>query len=386
MIDNKYDENCDCLEDSVRLEHFYNPSSKISTFKNGLRLIHLNIQGIKSKIDGIACFVNEFRPDIIIFSETHFKYDETPYYNLQGFKAFHSVRFNKKGGGVSIYVASNIPATLAFEINDTYNNFIGVKLHKLKLNIIGIYKSNNPANDNGEFMKNLENVLINNKNSYVLGDFNFDLLKSNTLSGYYADTIDVCGYKILNFVDDSMPTRIDKVSGRRSILDHALTNSLKNELILSIYDNHLSDHDILALDISLNSKSINNSNIIIKKLSYESIISEILDVNLDTIVDYDEFDDKVTKIIQKYNTQTIFKSKRNYKKPYITPKILDMIKKKELYYKLKKKFPNSELFQDLFKKFRNSVANSISMSKKKYFNSKFDENIADPKKTMGIDQ
>lgn len=216
------DDSGNNLGGSIDVEYFYNGFPRLKD--DSFRIFHLNIQNIKNKLDRIQEIIKKYQPSVMIFSETHLSDEETSFYNFNEFNSYHSVRSGRKGGGVSIYVKKYLQSCLIFENNDGFNNFIGVRIKEIKSNIIGVYRSNNPQNNNSNFFEEFEKILESHKNSIVLGDTNYDLLNKSVTTSLYIDQINMHGFKIMNSINTNFPTRIDKFYDRHSILDHFITD------------------------------------------------------------------------------------------------------------------------------------------------------------------
>ncbi len=72
------------------------------------------------------------------------------------------------------------------------------------------------------------------------------------------------------------------------------------------------------------------------------------------------------------------------KKPYVTKYILDLIGKKNYYYKQLKKFPNSCIFKDQYKSMRNKLSNGIKYQKRQFYTAQIQNSIDNPIKLWGI--
>jgi exonuclease III len=89
-----------------------------------MNALSMNIQSLRNKIDDFTVFVQNSKVHfhLIVLSETHLQEQETDKFNLPGYNAVHSVRKNKRFGGVSIYVrhdfaSFNTVYQLEFDMN-----------------------------------------------------------------------------------------------------------------------------------------------------------------------------------------------------------------------------------------------------------------------------
>lgn len=103
-----------------------------------LNILYFNSQSMRNKLHEIIFFINSFKYPIhlIIVSETYLYEEENVFYDICGFKAYHSNRIkNKKrsksegkkihdgrGGGVSVYVNVKLCSTfVSSEYTDNKN-------------------------------------------------------------------------------------------------------------------------------------------------------------------------------------------------------------------------------------------------------------------------
>ena len=174
------------------------------------------------------------RFDFIGLTEVFKIYDDFNY-SIQG---YHYIEFNTRDdaddghGGVGIYVNSDMSYcrrdNLSIFIPHVIETlFIEVKLNETKSVILGvIYRPNTqPRVDIDVFTTKLADITakINNENkeSYIMGDFNIDLLKfqKHDKTKYFIESMLTTGY--LPVI--TKPTRITDHSA--TLLDHIYSNS-----------------------------------------------------------------------------------------------------------------------------------------------------------------
>ena len=136
-------------------------------------LSHININSIRSKLDSLFEFTYGL-VDFLAVSET--KLDSsfpTGQFNLQGFRK----DFSGKGGGLPLYVNSNIPSKV-LKIPDCPSDIqvipFEINLKKQKCFVIAIYTP--PSRCKNYFITELTKMLDKCRGSYentvILGDFN----------------------------------------------------------------------------------------------------------------------------------------------------------------------------------------------------------------------
>ena len=102
----------------------------------------LNVNSIASKFDAIKAIIPG-SIDVMVFCET--KLDDsypTAQFVIDGFKKPFRLDRNSNGGGIHIYVRSNIPCSLKKDFNlseDIEGLFIEINLRKSKRLLLGTY-------------------------------------------------------------------------------------------------------------------------------------------------------------------------------------------------------------------------------------------------------
>lgn len=373
----------DGWDDVIQVE-YNSDAKKLKHNHDTVRIIHLNIQNIKNKLDSIEIILKKFNPDVLILSETHLNEAELPFYNLFGYNSFHCIRLGRKGGGIGIFIKSMFDSSVIYEKSDDFDSFLGIYIKQLKCSIFGIYKSNNPNHNDDTFFHAFSHILKNFKNSYLFGDFNFDLLLNSSVISKYKDLIDTYGFKVLNKISTDMATRIDKFYNRKSILDHLITNNLKKRYLVSVLENSISDHQITVLDTYIKFQNSNQLKIR-TTVRIDQVISSLSQIDQLQINNYNDLNDHIQKLIKNSSTTHTFKNRcKDIRKPFITPEIMKLLITKEKLYKLKKKFPDSVLIDNAFKFCRNKIANMIKYNKKVYYSKQFENNLDNPRKTWLI--
>ena len=149
-------------------------------------------------------------------------------YNMPGYSLIHKSRDSRRGGGVCLYIDSRFSyeerRDLSFSNEFTDTLFIEIYMEHEKNIIVGVvYKA--PNSDGTEFNDLLENcvsaVTRENKPCYLLGDFNFDILKysSHSATGDFLSTMYTHGFRPLI----TKPTRLTKNSC--TCIDNIFTNT-----------------------------------------------------------------------------------------------------------------------------------------------------------------
>ena len=106
------------------------------TFKNisNLFVMHLNIRSLYSNWDEFTSCLDMFKLkfSVIVITETWLD-SCSLHYNLPGYKAFHTIRQNGRGGGVSIFVENSIDCEHIKPISSIFDSF-EISAVKIKIN------------------------------------------------------------------------------------------------------------------------------------------------------------------------------------------------------------------------------------------------------------
>lgn len=79
-------------------------------------------------------------PDLLFLSETWLSENETKFYSLQNYEAYHNCR-QTRGGGVSLYVRRDLKREeIILSVPDKLNA-VGINLKGTNCSIYGIYRA-----------------------------------------------------------------------------------------------------------------------------------------------------------------------------------------------------------------------------------------------------
>ena len=152
--------------------------------------MHINIRSAVKNLNKLEAYLTNLNHSfqVAAISESWLKDHNAPLYCLDGYQAEHNVRPNKGGGGVSLYIKQDIEYITRTDL--TYQNecieslFIEISKGQIENDsdvIIGvIYR---PPNTDvqlfNEYMTNiLDLIKCENKTSYLLGDYNLNLINA----------------------------------------------------------------------------------------------------------------------------------------------------------------------------------------------------------------
>ena len=179
--------------------------------------------------------------DIITITETFHKNDEFFKINvsIEGYKEFYTPS-NSSKGETALYVKENYDVFERSDLktqNDCFESvWVKIKNKRNKNIICGcIYR--HPKYDLSEFMiyleTSLKKVASENKEVYLCGDFNLDLLKVDEINNYQLYFNLICSFGFLPLI--IQPTRVVDIQ-TSSLIDNIFCNNLSDEIIsVNIY-------------------------------------------------------------------------------------------------------------------------------------------------------
>ena len=227
----------------------------------------------------------------------------------------------------------------------------------------------------GEFDRLLHQINLENKDVYLMGDFNIDLLQQDSTfqnmlqSNSFNATID-------------KPTRLTNESS--TLIDNIFTNVISDHMCSGLLYSEISDR----LPIFLMCNHLNNypnkerNQAMIRRITPEKTV--ILNDNLlmetwndvlastDTNNAYTLFWNSFSSLLNKYIPKTKARlTKNRIKQPWVTKGIFRSIKKRNRLYKYSLRHPGDESMNN-YKSYRNKLTAIIRQSRKMYFAKQFE--------------
>ena len=385
--------NSDIQCDNKIRSNYYSPNSfndlKKSMKNPSFSIIHNNVRSLQLRLDDLQTHLLHelnFSFDIIGISERKINISSTTTTNLNLKIPGYSCEYVSTPlafGGVGTYINEKLNCTVIERTSNDAFQALWIEIHfeTTKSIVCGIvYRQHNTQNSFlSYFDESLENY-SNGKSVYILGDFNLDLLKSETCNYSHNFLLSLQSCNFLPTIDK--PTRVHRSSA--TLIDNIFTNEPDQHILSGNIISDISDHFTQFCIIS--SPSLKSVHYKYKKkmrsfsnFSEECFLKELSNLNFSLGEDVDQifssFYKKINKIINKH-APLVKPSKRtikNFSKSWITSGLRKSIKIKN------KLLMTGERAK--YKLYRNRITNLTRLSKKLYFHSFFNDNINNIKKT-----
>ena len=152
----------------------------------GLRIGHLNANGLKKKLSEICLLLTAAKFDIVAVTETHLSSEITnSEIKIEGYNITRTDRKNgnDQWGGTLIYYSDVLESQdwkLGITENKVESTWIDISVKSQRLLIGCIYRPPNDKKFLSCFSSILDNICQKRKNILLMGDFNLDLTANRT--------------------------------------------------------------------------------------------------------------------------------------------------------------------------------------------------------------
>ena len=325
-----------------------------SIFKKTFSLMHLNISSLQYHLDELSDLIDksEAKFSVIGITESCLKKDIAPLnnINLHNYNIQHTPTESNKGGSL-LYISTDLSYKTRndlkmYKSNELESVFIEIISKKGKNTIVGcIYKHPKLAIDefNNQFLSPmLEKVSFENKEVYLMGDFNINLLnyESNQETADFLNNMH--SNSLVPYI--TLPTRITPRS--KTLIDNIFFNEINEAALSGNLVTDISDHHAQFL---ITPKILeNNPNKVTLRRSYKNFNNELfkndllktdweslLKTNLNDVnFSFEQFLLKLNNLLDIHAPFKYSKRKNEkHNKPWIANGIANSIRKKNNLYK-----------------------------------------------------
>ena len=366
--------------------------SSTDTNHTDLSFLHMNIRSLSCHFDELqTLLVNLKVPfDVVAVSETWDSFKRPLKVNVEipGY-TFFSTRSQSQNGGVGLYIKSSLApiprSDLASDSDDFETVWTEVENPKDK-NILICCAYRHPNSDPETFNEYIQNILANptitNKNVFILGDFNLNLLNydSHTPTKNFVSLF--LSQHFLPFVVH--PTRVSDHSS--TIIDNIFSNICNLETKSGNILTHIADHFpqfLIVKKAGISNRTLSFYQHDYSKFNQESFLEDFNNLNFeylneninDVNTKFNKFLDNLNDIVKKHAPlKKLTKKELKFRnKPWINSRIQKMMRLRDKALKKLRKKPD-EATKLLYKQFRNRIAIELKESKKNYFHNYFNVN------------
>ena len=367
------------------------PDDDMDELKNtrGLKIAHLNTNGLLSKLDYLKIMLNGTFFDIFAVSETKLDAnildDEI---KIDGYVSYRLDR-NRHGGGVLFYVNNQLESHLLKHLTDSKYESLWIKvcLDKTKPIFLSVvYRPPSKGSDLEStdqlcaYLKECDSKLPQIKEVFICGDFNCNMMNRYALSSKIKDLCSSLSLKQL--IEE--PTRVTPHSS--TLLDLIMTNSV-NISKAGVIDPGVSDHSLVYVIRKF--KRPKGEPKIIRVRSFKNFVDDdfLRDLrNSDwsyflNFTDLDQscdiFNSIVKTVADKHAPFVTHKIKGKIE-AWVTNDLLQAIKERN-YFKKKANQTKSIIDWNNFTQKRNQVNNMKNTLEQDYFNTLLTDNAKRPK-------
>lgn len=381
-VDNVYDSSVHVINVSPLLAQ--NDLKNLGLRGRGLRIGHLNVQGIRSgeKVDQLKFMLHSKQNNICMLGISESKLgSDIPdsFCQIADFKCYRKDKV-QGSGGLLVYVRYDISCIRRVDLED--ENFesmwFEISQKNSKSFLVGhIYR--NPASTvawNETFDNQIDKVMEDEKELFILGDVNRDLLNMQIKTPWleYMNT-----HGLIQHVNE--PTRVVPNSSE-TLIDHIYSNFSENIQHVDVPNIGLSDHYPVFFTRKMNFVPPKRTHHTIKYRSFKNFnetkfIEDLKSVPWDIIKIFDNVDDALEAwyslfkdAVDKHAPLKQHRVKNINQPDWLTPEIIDSIKIRDRYKSLGN--------DDQYKIWRNKVIRLIRQSKKAHYQTLIEEGKNQP--------
>ena len=385
------------------------PLPKLDNNRN-FSLFHINIASLgkhKDEFEDLLSILDQ-KFDVMGITETKIKKDCVPIFDLSidGYNCFHTPTESEKGGAL-LYIKDQHNCKIREDLNKEI--YKPGKLESIFIEIINKNKKNiiigcvyrHPSMDIDDFNSNhleqtLEKISNENKDVFLLGDWNIDLMKTDE-DKHIREFYDIITTNLM-VPHIVLPTRL--TSNSKTLIDNIFSNAINfdkgisGNITASISD-HLPQFLIIPKENYQPPKKHNIFKRDVKNFDKETFVAEIINTNWNTVLSiekgdpnysFEMFNSKINQLLDKYVPlkKVTKKDFKHQLKPWVTSGICKSIKRRDKLLQKFIKAKDAEIKNELhlrYKTLRNQIVSLIRTSKKQHFQQYFTENSNNIRKT-----
>ncbi|MCU7800728.1 MAG: hypothetical protein KZQ70_11410 [gamma proteobacterium symbiont of Lucinoma myriamae] len=375
--------NASNVEHDRIMPESFSDTANLGLRGKGLKIGHLNIQGLSNKIDQLRIMLqsNFNKIHMIGLSETKLTGNHADAaFEINGYqKPFRKDRNTNGGGGLLAYVKNGISCIRKTDLEIDLLECIWIEIKPTNSKPFLVAHVYRPPNSNVHwndlFEASLEKAFEQELEIYVLGDFNRDLLSEHVKKSWLDYTE---SFGLTQIISEA--TRVTNIS--KTLIDHIYCNIQENVTFVDVPKIGLSDHFPVFFTRKQNSCLPKTKHFTISYRSFKNFdetkfIGELQSVPWDIIHMFDDTDDMLDAWTDLFlevvdNNVPIRQHRVKHKNQprWLTHEILDAIKVRDRHKALG--------LENDYKIWRNKVTHLIRQSKKEKYETYIDQNKQKP--------
>ena len=279
----------------------------------------------------------------------------------------------ERGGGLIVYVKNGINCKRRHDLECERIECVWLEIFPVnsKSFLVGnIYRHpNETISWNEDFDNYLDKVLECEKEIYLMGDFNRDLMQEN-IKHFWLEYMESFG--LYQFI--SIPTRVTDQSA--TLIDHIYSNTPANILMTAVPHIGLSDHFPVFISRKTNgSYSLKNTHYTISYRSFKNFdenkfIDDLKSTPWDIVKIVETWSSLFSDIVDKHLPLRKHCVKRKHQPKWLSADIIEAFKTRDRFKSLNN--------QEQYKIWRNKVSKMIKVSKKRQYSEIINEIVNNP--------
>ena len=350
----------------------------------GLKILHVNVRSLLSKLDEIKLYVDSLRPDFLCISETWLsELIEDNEIKIFGYNHVRKDRIGMRGGGVLIYFKEKFYNKVVFN-NNSNSEIIEIILKQPNCKPLSIINCYRPTHDKN-FEINFEDMLKSNiSEKIVVGDFNYNV---DNWSKEWKNLI--IGSNLKHIIKS--PTRHSTTIN--SIIDHIYISKISNIACSGVLSWCPADHNCTFVIRKINFKEKSEHHTILDYYDWKNFNHEDFNIDLSRI-NFSYFDDtdiNTQSFIFTLQNQILLKKHVPLKSikiskfkidAWVTTELREMFYLRDFYFKKSKSVNDKNLQSDYYKEYKSLRNKCLGLSRKlkrDFYEKKIEDNQSNPK-------
>lgn len=367
---------------STLRSHSLKPSDHLSIFHVNSRSLSGKVMELETALEAL-----DHKFDILAFTETWFSSVSDVNF-LDGYKCESVYRKGRRGGGCSLYIRNNLNYFVLAEFSAVNDDYESIAVKCCSTVIAAIYRP--PSGDFHEFSlsvsKILEYATMTGLSVVLIGDFNINLLLSNSQTQRFKDVIE--SFHCSNTINRA--TRI--TPDTESLIDLCITNHDSADVFSGILTFDISDHLPIFVFVprpkskncharsapffrrNFNNEALNAFRSLVDNIDWTDVYNE-KDPNLS----YNLFLQKVKHSYDSAFPLHSVKGNRKSRKPWVTRELYHRIRMRDRLFDTFIRVKDETILRE-YKKLRNKLNSDLRKARTQYYQDVFASISGDPKK------